>query len=175
MVAFYHDDVNGDEPMKAEGQSNATTKRDNAMTCNSAGVVPMLEEHLDQSSPSIVSETADGNNSTGARDLASMSVDELWALRESIDAILTAKISAELTELRRQLDRLSPGETDTGRHSSRKRLKARLRKNRPSLPVVPKYQNPLRPRQTWSGRGRRPLWLKEQMVSGKPLEDFSIT
>ncbi len=134
----------------------------------------MLEEQLDHSSPSIVSETTDGKNSTGARDLVSMSVDELWALRESIDAVLTSKISAELTELRRQLDRLSPGETNPGRPSSRKRLKTGPRKNQSSLPAVPKYQNPLRPGQTWSGRGRRPLWLKEQMVSGKSLEDFSI-
>jgi DNA-binding protein H-NS len=142
------------------------------MTHSSVGVVPILEE-LDHCSPSIVGETTDGKNSNSARDLASMSVDELWALRESIDAVLTTKISAELTELGRQLDRLCPREINNARHSG-KRSKATLRKNRSHRPRVAKYQNPSRPLETWSGRGRRPLWLKDQIVSGKPLEDFSI-
>ena len=58
----------------------------------------MLEklENLDLCSPSIVSETAYGKSSMAARDLASMSVDELWTLGETIDAILADKISTEL-------------------------------------------------------------------------------
>jgi DNA-binding protein H-NS len=159
---------------QAEGKNTPTTKEKNLMKRSTVEVVPMLEEHLDHCSPSIVSETADGKNSNGARDLASMSVDELWAVRESIDAVLTAKISAELTELGRQLDRLCPRENNNGRHLSGKRSKATPQKNRSYRPVVPKYQNPSRPLEIWSGRGRRPLWLKEQIVSGKPLEAFSI-
>jgi DNA-binding protein H-NS len=155
-------------------RTHRPTKERKLMKRSSVGVVSMLEEDLDHCSPSIVSETADGKNSNAARDLVSMSVDELWALRESIDTVLTAKINAELNDLGRQLDRLSPKNSRNGRHSSGKCSKATLQKNRPQRPAVPKYQNPSRPLETWSGRGRRPLWLKQQIVSGKPLEDFSI-
>ena len=135
----------------------------------------MLEklENLDLCGPSIVSETADGKSSIGARDLASMSVDELWTLRESIDAALTDKISTELNELRKQLDRLSPRD-HANKRAFAKRSKTAAREHPPSRPVLPKYQNPMRPFETWSGRGRRPLWLKEQLIMGKPLEDFSV-
>jgi DNA-binding protein H-NS len=135
--------------------------------------VPVLEklENMGVCSPSIVSETADSK--IGARDLVSMSVDELWALREKIDAILADKISAELQALGRQLDRLSP-RNKAARHAPYKRLKVAAQKHQSSRPVLPKYQNPMRPFETWSGRGRRPLWLKEQLTMGKPLEDFSV-
>jgi DNA-binding protein H-NS len=138
-----------------------------------AGVVPVLEklENPDLCSPSIDSETADGKSLIAARDLASMSVDELWTLRETIDAILADKIGTELNELRRQLDRLSP--MDKAARFPRQ-SKAVARKYPASRPVLPKYQNPMRPFEIWSGRGRRPLWLKEQLVTGRLLEDFRL-
>jgi DNA-binding protein H-NS len=142
---------------------------------SSLGVVPVLEklENLNLHSPSIVGETADGKSLIAARDLASMSVDELWALRENIDTVLAGKISAELNELRKRLDRLSPRDK-AARHASRKRSKAAAQKQQSARSVLPKYQNPMRPIETWSGRGRRPLWLKEQLITGKPLKDFSV-
>jgi DNA-binding protein H-NS len=137
-------------------------------------VVLVLEKlvNIDGCNPSIVDGTAGGKNSIGA-DLVSMSVDELWALRESIDAALTDKISTELNELRKQLDRLSPRD-HANKRAFAKRSKTAAREHPPSRPVLPKYQNPARPFETWSGRGRRPLWLREQLTMGKPIEDFSV-
>ncbi len=40
--------------------------------------------------------------------------------------------------------------------------------------VKPKYRNPERPSQTWSGRGRRALWLQEKIRAGAQLEDFAV-
>lgn len=37
-----------------------------------------------------------------------------------------------------------------------------------------KYANPANPRQTWSGRGRQPGWIKEGLAKGKSLADFAI-
>lgn len=37
-----------------------------------------------------------------------------------------------------------------------------------------KYKNPQNPRQTWSGRGRRPHWLVEALEKGADLKDFSV-
>ena len=35
-----------------------------------------------------------------------------------------------------------------------------------------KYANPDEPAQTWSGRGRRPRWVTEQLEAGRSLEDM---
>ncbi|PRD20860.1 UNVERIFIED_CONTAM: hvrA [Trichonephila clavipes] len=40
--------------------------------------------------------------------------------------------------------------------------------------VVPKYRNPNNPSQTWSGRGRQPLWLVGLLAEGNRLEDLVV-
>ena len=37
-----------------------------------------------------------------------------------------------------------------------------------------KYANPEDPTQTWSGRGRKPIWVHESLEAGKSLETFEI-
>jgi DNA-binding protein H-NS len=41
-------------------------------------------------------------------------------------------------------------------------------------PVAPKYRHPDNPEQTWSGRGRKPAWIQEQIAQGKTLDDLAI-
>ena len=38
----------------------------------------------------------------------------------------------------------------------------------------PKYQNPENPRQTWTGRGKRPSWIKAALEQGKSLDELRI-
>lgn len=38
----------------------------------------------------------------------------------------------------------------------------------------PKYKNPKKASETWSGRGRKPKWLEDALKKGKKLEDFQI-
>lgn len=40
--------------------------------------------------------------------------------------------------------------------------------------AAPKYQNPDNLKQTWSGMGRQPKWIEEQLASGKSLQDLEI-
>ncbi|MDO5621008.1 MAG: H-NS histone family protein [Paracoccus sp. (in: a-proteobacteria)] len=40
--------------------------------------------------------------------------------------------------------------------------------------AAPKYANPADTTQTWSGRGRQPVWVKEYLAAGKTLEDLAI-
>ncbi|MEN1929573.1 H-NS histone family protein [Luteimonas sp. MJ204] len=42
------------------------------------------------------------------------------------------------------------------------------------IKVAPKYRNPAQPEQTWTGRGKQPRWLAEQVAQGKTREDFLI-
>lgn len=43
-----------------------------------------------------------------------------------------------------------------------------------SNPSTPKYRDPAKPENTWAGRGKQPLWLKEKIEAGAKIEDFLI-
>jgi DNA-binding protein H-NS len=93
------------------------------------------------------------------RDFAMMSADELWALHEKIGAILSTKLDAEKHELERRLAQLSG-------HSGKQR--------RPYPKVLPKYRNPERPFETWSGRGKQPRWVAAHLRTGKKVADLLV-
>lgn len=38
----------------------------------------------------------------------------------------------------------------------------------------PKYAHPENPAKTWTGRGRKPEWIKDAEAEGKSLEEFAI-
>ncbi|WP_170565444.1 H-NS histone family protein [Ruegeria atlantica] len=40
--------------------------------------------------------------------------------------------------------------------------------------AAPKYANPDDPSQTWTGRGRKPAWLKAALEAGKSIDDLMI-
>ena len=93
----------------------------------------------------------------------SMSTDELWNLHEQVALTLADKIAAKKAKLDERLRMI-------GRVSNVVRLDQR----RPYPKVVPKYQNPMDPAETWSGRGKQPRWLVAQLQSGKKLDNFLI-
>ena len=37
-----------------------------------------------------------------------------------------------------------------------------------------RFCNPADPQQTWSGRGKRPRWLKDALAAGARLDDFKV-
>jgi len=48
------------------------------------------------------------------------------------------------------------------------------RKGRKLGKVAPKYRNPAKPSETWSGRGKHPRWMAALVKKGKKPEDFLI-
>ena len=40
--------------------------------------------------------------------------------------------------------------------------------------VPPKYRNTANPEQTWTGRGKQPRWLAEEVAKGRKPEEFLI-
>ena len=91
-------------------------------------------------------------------ELNSMTLDELWSLHEELVPLLLDRISKEKALLDGRLRILGiTSEVETPRDA-------------PS--VVPKYRNPDRPSETWSGRGRKPAWLTAQLRQGRKLGDF---
>jgi DNA-binding protein H-NS len=94
------------------------------------------------------------------QNLAVMTADELWALHEEICAVLSTKLDAEKHRLERRLAQLS------GHHDKQRR---------PYPRVLPKYQNPERPFETWSGRGKQPRWVGAQLRLGKKVDDLLVS
>jgi DNA-binding protein H-NS len=91
-----------------------------------------------------------------------MSVDQLWDLHEEVVALLSNKIDAEKRELERRLALLQ-------------RIEKKPNARRPYPKVHPKYRNPERPSETWSGRGKRPHWVGAQLRSGKKFDELLIS
>ena len=98
-----------------------------------------------------------------SKNLKMMSVDELWNLHEEISPILSAKLDAEKRELERRIARLKGP------------IERRIKSRRPYPKVHPKYRNPDRPSETWSGRGKQPRWVGTQLKSGKKVDDLLIS
>lgn len=45
---------------------------------------------------------------------------------------------------------------------------------RSSGKVAPKYRNPNNASQTWTGRGKQPIWVREILAQGRSLESIAI-
>ncbi|MGA7810754.1 MAG: H-NS histone family protein [Bradyrhizobium sp.] len=91
-----------------------------------------------------------------------MTTQALWSLHEELGAILAVKLDAEKRELERRLARLNG------------RVEQNQRARRPYPKVLPKYRNPERPTETWSGRGRQPRWVGALLRSGMKFDDLLI-
>ena len=99
-----------------------------------------------------------------SKQLKSMSTDQLLDLYQKIQLMLADKLQAEMAKIEERLRRVK----SVGGVVSRDRLR------RPYPPVLPKYKNPRNPTEIWSGRGKQPLWVREQLEAGKKLDQFLI-
>lgn len=101
-------------------------------------------------------------------DLNSMSMDELRKLRKDVDKAI------ESFKEREQLAALAAVESIARERGFSLGELARISVKRSRGVNPPKYANPEDPRQTWTGRGRRPKWVETALESGKTMEDLAI-
>ncbi len=107
-------------------------------------------------------------------DLDVMSTDEMWQLHIEIGRLLSVRLISEKRELEKRLARLR-------RESEMPQLEAAMvgqnppRERRKYPRVLPKYQNPNEPSETWSGRGKQPRWLTAALKTGHTIEEFIIS
>jgi DNA-binding protein H-NS len=104
-------------------------------------------------------------------DLDAMSTDEMWQLHVEIDRILSTRLNSEKRELEKRLARLRR-ENEIPQTEAPPKDTPRERRKYPR--VLPKYQNPNEPFETWSGRGKQPRWLAAALKTGHSIEDFVI-
>lgn len=109
-------------------------------------------------------------------DLSSLNIDQLKDLLKKVPA-----------EIKRRTEEA----TSAAREAAIEKLKAIAREHGYSLeelagtkkprkssgarkPVAAKYANPSNPSETWTGRGRKPLWVQAALNQGKSLESLTI-
>ena len=102
-----------------------------------------------------------------SKTLEEMSRDELLAMKADIDRAI-----ATLDDRRRDEARAAAEKAARELGFSLDELQSAQKKSGKKNPA--KYRNPEDPRQTWSGRGRQPAWMKEALANGKSREDFAI-
>ena len=98
--------------------------------------------------------------------LDEFSIEQLKSLKTDIDDAIERRQTLELIELRDQIDAL----IDASPFSLEEVLEARPARK----PILPKYQHPDDSSLTWTGRGRKPLWVIEQLENGQTLETLAI-
>lgn len=107
-------------------------------------------------------------------DLDALSLAELKDLQKDLD---TAIEHAEKRERKEALEKLEEQARDMG-FSLSELLSMKegggRKSGKPRAPAEPKYRHPEDPSVTWTGRGRKPNWIKEGLENGKSMEDFLI-
>ena len=97
-----------------------------------------------------------------SKSLASMSLDALVELRDSIGA----SISERAADLQKQLSRLTGTDVGNGRKRSRKSGR-RAGSSLKGRKVAAKYRSKKDPKLTWAGRGATPRWMRDEMKARK--------
>lgn len=109
-----------------------------------------------------------------AIDLKNFEVEQLEELVKAAKARMRGLRMQRLNELRREIRKTAEdlGMTieqvvglEKGTKSSRRGAIGK---------VAPKYQNPDNPAQTWTGRGQKPVWLRDMLAQGYQLDDLKI-
>lgn len=99
-------------------------------------------------------------------DLSNMSVSELLAHRDVVDATIAQRKEEEKAQVLQDMKALAEerGFDFTEIVGGKK----------PRRKIEPKYRNPADASQTWTGMGRKPKWLEAELAAGKTLDDFKI-
>jgi DNA-binding protein H-NS len=95
-----------------------------------------------------------------------MSLPELKDLRNRVDQAIAERAVTERAEVRKKLEAMA-----AAAGFSMQELVGATRK---VSTVAIKYRNPKDATQTWTGRGRPPRWLAEQMKKGAKKESFLV-
>jgi DNA-binding protein H-NS len=97
--------------------------------------------------------------------LETLSIEDMCILHEQICVVLERKLEDEQRKLQTRLNKIRGRPSLTRAAIPRRRLYPR---------VAPKFQNPVDPSMTWSGRGRQPRWVTDLLASGKAIEELRI-
>lgn len=101
--------------------------------------------------------------------LDKMTIKELMTLEAEVQAAITARRVEERAEIKEKLQVLAEKSGFTVDE-----LFGKGRRGGTRGTVAPKYRNPASPTETWTGRGRMPVWMKTLVDKGAKREKFLI-
>lgn len=105
-------------------------------------------------------------------DLAGYTAGELKGLQHDIEKTIKERQQQEVQKAREQILAIAKQagvSVEELLGNAEKKAKPRS-----GPKVQPKYQNPKDVSQTWTGRGRKPRWIAEELSNGKKLDDFRM-
>jgi len=107
-------------------------------------------------------------------DLSQFSIEDLGTLIQRAEAAIRQTKSKRASDLRRQVEMTASSLGISVAELVGLEKPGKVAKRLTASKVAPKYRNPEHPEQTWSGRGQKPVWLRERMEQGANPEDFLI-
>lgn len=116
-------------------------------------------------------------------DISELTVTELEALIKACSSQIDKRRKAKKAELAKQFRQLAKSEgleideileAPAPKKPGKKRGPKPGAKKKARRKVAPKYRNPDNSAETWTGRGRKPLWVANALESGKTLDDLLI-
>jgi DNA-binding protein H-NS len=96
-------------------------------------------------------------------DLSKLSLADLRTLESQVQEALKTHNYLAISKAREQILHIA----HSAGLSVNDILSTKAPKRVKSAPVAPKYRNPAAASQTWSGRGRKPLWIKALLEGGR--------
>lgn len=103
--------------------------------------------------------------------LSNLSVDELAKLAAKALEEIDNRHADRLKEVKRQIHELAASIDYTVVLT---KSKTGSKKKAVGTPAKAKYRNPNNPDATWSGRGKRPLWVVAHTSNGGEMEELEI-
>jgi DNA-binding protein H-NS len=118
-----------------------------------------------------------------ASDLKAMTIKELTKLKKDVAKALATVEARVKREALRAAEKAAAGfgytltelasESKPKAKAGKKAAKGKT-KAKPKAKAKPKYRNPENPEQTWSGRGRKPMWFNAAISGGADISDLEI-
>lgn len=103
-------------------------------------------------------------------DISTLSLVQLKELQQQIPAEIKRREKDEKEKLLNELQSLAVSRG----FSLEQLLKSDAGEGKIKKTVKAKYRNPLNAEQTWTGRGRKPQWVLDQLAQGKTIESLAI-
>jgi len=111
-------------------------------------------------------------------DLKALTRKELEKLSKDIDKALTRVTAKEMKAAKAAAEKALKAHgltlSDIVGDSNAPAKPARKVAKKPAKPSAPKYANPDDKTQTWTGKGRRPVWFAAAIDAGDMPEDLAI-
>ncbi len=117
-------------------------------------------------------------------DLANLTIPELKRLQKRVDSEIKKRDESAKRDLLKKMQKLAAehglsiddvvGQPAAAPSPRKPRAKAATKPKGKKSVVAPKYRNPDDASMTWTGRGRKPLWVQKCLDEGKSLESLLI-